>query len=687
MAAARISSFSVDPYRDENMSITPQARRKTSATHLQALEERRLLTVFGNAWPDQRDLAISFPADGVQVGDVANDLNVTLDAVAPRQQWQELALRAYQTWAINADINIGLRNDFNTDFGVPGLTTQDPRFGEFRVGAFPQTGVLASSVPFQAVAGTYSGDLLLNSSQQWSMHDWADGVAPDPATGHEDDRDVFTLLLHEAGNTLGLPDTVTDWTVMFGHYAGPKGALTAEDIDSIQSIYGARTDPYELVDNGQMHVASLVTTPPGIDLSANVIRTRGSLLSGSDVDYYKIVPASGHDTATVRIRAEGISLVQSRIEVVDALGQVIQQADAQSVFQNDASVTLSGLAGYDEVFVRVSPRDPDGVYAVGDYLLEVDYRDAAVQALDPIPGAYDAGPDMLFGQYGLADAEIGDNDTLFNATEIEASPHTQGDRYEFESAVSSAADIDYFKIKAPANVQGKLHVTLAGLDASGPDLRVSVVNGDGEKVGTAGYLRSDGTFVVEVAQPTPLEDYFVRVSVDPTSAVGVGDYIATAEYEAPSEQMHDLVSNTVSGDKDDFVRWTAGVSKLYRFDLSSVSASVADAAGSGVKMTVYDAHTREPKMAVLSHAGVTRGALAWLDQGEYIIRFTAVSIDGSAVNDLDYSVRVASVSDDMDDTPYDPNDPNPDDYTYDYEYDYYNYYDYDYVEVYYPDYY
>lgn len=666
------------------MSTTARGRRKTSASHVQTLEERRLLTVFGNVWPDERDLTVSFPADGVQVGDAANDLNETLDAVASRQQWQELALRAYQTWAVNADINIGLRNDFNTDFGVPGLTTQDPRFGEFRIGAFPQTGAIASSVPFQAVAGTYSGDLLLNSNQQWSMHDWADGEGPDPATIDEDDRDVFTLLLHEAGNTLGLSDTTTDWTVMFGHYAGPKGVLTPEDIESIQAIYGARTDPYELVDNGQMQVASLVAIPPGIDLNANVIRTRGSLLNGDDVDYFKIVPASGYDAATVRIRASGVSLLQSRLEVVDALGQVIQQADAQSMFENDAAVNLSGLSGHAEVYIKVSPLDPADVYAVGDYLLEVDYRDAAVQSLDPSPGAYDSGPDELFTQYGLADSEIGVNDSLVNANELDSSPGLQSDRYEFESAVSSATDVDYFKIQAPESVEGKLQVTLAGVDADGTELSVSVVNADGEKVGTSGYLRSDGTFVVEVAEPTPLEDYFIRVSVDPTSAVGVGNYVATAEYEAPAEQMHDLVSNTVSSDVDDFVRWTAGVSKLYRFDLSSVSGTT----GTGVKMTIYDAHTREPKMAVLSHAGVTRGALAWLDQGEYILRFTAVSMDGSTIGDLDYSVKVASVSDDMDDNPYDPGANDPDLYSYDYEYEYPDYdYEYEYVEIYYPDYY
>ncbi len=153
-------------------------RRPTATIDFQSLESRRLLAAFGTPWPEPRDLTISFPADGVEVGKYANDIRDTLDQVADRQQWEELALRAFQTWAIHTDINVGLRNDFDLDFGAPGLTVGDPRFGDFRIGSFPQIGLVASSVPFQAVAGTYSGDLLLNSNEQFKYHNWEGGIAP-----------------------------------------------------------------------------------------------------------------------------------------------------------------------------------------------------------------------------------------------------------------------------------------------------------------------------------------------------------------------------------------------------------------------------------------------------------------------------------------------------------------------------
>ncbi|MGI9470764.1 MAG: hypothetical protein ACR2NZ_04475, partial [Rubripirellula sp.] len=143
--------------------MTTPNRRRSATVDIERLESRDLLAAFGTPWPEPRDLQISFPADGVEVSNLSNDIAQTLDQIAEREAWQELVLRAYQTWAIHADINVGVRNDYDLGFGSPGLLTDDPRFGEFRIGSIPQTGLLASSLPFQTVAGTYSGDLLLNS--------------------------------------------------------------------------------------------------------------------------------------------------------------------------------------------------------------------------------------------------------------------------------------------------------------------------------------------------------------------------------------------------------------------------------------------------------------------------------------------------------------------------------------------
>ncbi|MEO1525060.1 MAG: matrixin family metalloprotease [Planctomycetota bacterium] len=625
-----------------------QKLKKTSLD-LQSLEDRRMLAVFGTAWPDARNLSVSFPADGVRVGTLTNEIGESLDDVASRSEWQELALRAYQTWSIHADINVGLRNDYNVDFGTPGFLTDDPRFGEFRIGGIPQSGLSASAIPYQSAAGTYSGDLLLNTNHTFRYHSWDDQIGPDPATVSEGERDIFSLFLHEVGNTLGVDDNQLEWSVMFGQYTVPKGILSQEDIAAIQAIYGERTDPFETSDNGAVELATLLPVPVGFDPDADVIRSRGSLLNNSDVDVYRIEPLSGFEAATIRVRTAGLSLLMSQLEVLDSTGTVIAHADSQSVFENDAVIDLTGLGDHEELFVRISASDSAGIYHTGDYQLELDYRDISVQTSDPQPGGHDAGPDELFANFGLVDSEDNLNDSIDSATVLSANPHSES-RYQLTASVSSVNDVDHLRVTAPAQVQGRLAVHLAAVGEETAELDVTVVDVDGQRVGTAGRLRADGTYSIEIAQPVPNQDYYIRVSVDPTSTVGVGNYVAVAEFEAPQSQMNHFISGEVDAEVDEYYRWTALKTRLFRFDLSVSNATSEQA----VRLTIYDAHTQEVKLVAVAHSGLTRSVLGWLDQGDYILRLTAITSDQSDVTGASFNIAVDGLSDDQDDDDYDP---------------------------------
>ena len=646
------------------MSTSTRHRRPAAKRiEIESLETRRLLAAFETPWPQPRSLTISFPADGTAIGDHSNDIRQTLDAVADRSDWQELALRAFQTWAIHADINVGLRNDHDNDFGAAGLSVSDPRFGDFRIGAFPQVGVLANSIPFQTNAGTYSGDILLNSSEPLNYHDWAGGYGPDPITVASGQRDLFSLLLHESGNSLGLADSSLDWTVMFRQYTVPKGVLSQEDIDSIQALYGARTDPYEQVSNDQLQVATLVPTPVGFQPDSEYIRVSGSLKNASDVDHYEVHPVAGQTEVTIRLKAAGISLVKSQIEVLDAAGSVLAQASADSVFANDNTIQLGDLQNHSVLYVRVTAAD-SGVYSVGDYQLEVDYRSAAVQASDPVAGGYDSGVDSLLTNFALADTEAGDNDTVASAGDLTmADGFAPQTRYEIVSAVSSATDVDHWKVPSAGN--GRLVINLAGVGLDQPDLRLGIVDAAGQSVGASGRLQPDGTWTLVVAEPQAGQDYYLRVAVDPSSPVSVGNYVASAEF-VESDTPYQLSSGDVSSSVDDFIRWTAEKSRLFRFDLFTQGASDDEA----VQLTIYDAHTREVRLAIVANSGMTRTALAWLEQGDYIIRFSAVSHSGVAVNNVHYALEVHGLSDDQEP---DGDNSQGDENHGPYDYDYYDY--------------
>jgi hypothetical protein len=646
--------------------MSTKKRFLSKPTSLETLEDRRLLAAFGTPWPDARDLSISFPAEDVKIGDYENNLHETLDQVTDRHEWQELALRAYQTWAVHADINVGLRNDFDVRFGAPGLMTNDPRFGEFRIGAIPQQGLLANSLPFQAIAGTYSGDLVLNSNETFTFHDWANDEGPDPDSIEEGERDLFSLLLHEAGNTLGIDDNQDASSVMFRQYTTPKGLLATQDIQEIQSLYGQRSDPYESTNNGQISLASRIATPVGFDAATEVVRVRGSLANHSDVDVYQIDLVAGMDSVTLHLRAAGISLLNSRMEVVDASGNVLAESMASSVFDNDHRIEILDLSSQTTMYLRVAAADANDIYAVGDYEIEVDYRDENTQLLDIAPRAFDSGADNLFTDMGLIDTETEQADEFANAWQLDAGSSEIANRYESVSSVSTASDVDLWKVTAPEQVDGMLRVDVAAIGANQPGLKVNLLSAEGGNVGAIGRLHPDGTWTMEVQHPEANAEYIVRVSVDPNSAVSVGNYLVTAEFEAPSAQMNHMIDGQLDGSVDEFIRWTADKTKLFRFDLSASEGESHE----GVRLIIYDAHTREIRLVLRTDSGASRSAFAMLQQGDYILRFTALS-DNLANNPtspatLSYSLSTDGLSDDQDEDDEDPDD-DPYNYGYDYE--------------------
>ncbi len=657
----------------------PPRERPITRPRIEPLETRRLLAVFGNPWPDARSLTVSFPADGTPIGEQPSELRGMLDAVASRERWQEVSLRAFQTWAYHADINVGLRADHGLPFGAPGLSVGDPRFGDFRIGAIPQTGVLANALPFQINAGTFSGDILLNSRIGYTFHGWDDGTPPDPDSPAG--FDLFSVLLHETGNALGLDDNRDTGSVMFANYTEPKGTLTETDIDAIRSLYGARRDPLESSDNGTLLTATLVPLPLGFDPEVETVDVNGTLAGGGDVDVYQFSLPGGRDHARVTLHAAGLSLLQANVEVFDVDGNVLASGAAESVFENDVAIDLHGLADDDVLFVRVSPKD-DSVYSVGDYRLRFDPRTSATRASDPAPGHHEAGIESLWENFAPIDWEYGDNETTADASAMPAAAGIDtGTRFQTDASLQRPdatlpTDVDVWKVTSPASFSGPMAVHVSPVGATRVDLRVRILDAHGEPVGASGYLRPDGTWTLELAQPATSTDYYIRVSVDPGSVVDVGNYVASAEFSPADDQMHLMVSRTVSSSVDDFVRWQAGKTKLFRFDLSA-GGQVGD---QWVQVTVYDAHTQEIRMTLSTPAGGRRSAYAMLDQGDYLLRFAAVSRSGNAVDAIDLQMMVDGLSDAQE-----PNDPNDDDYYYDpyddgYEYDDYyppDHYDYE----------
>src|SRR5207237_9583542 len=86
--------------------------------NLERLEERWTPTTSGVTWPDGQHLTLSFVPDGTPLGNTTSSLFKTLNAVAPTAVWQREILRAFQAWAANVNVNVGVVPDGGQPLGT-----------------------------------------------------------------------------------------------------------------------------------------------------------------------------------------------------------------------------------------------------------------------------------------------------------------------------------------------------------------------------------------------------------------------------------------------------------------------------------------------------------------------------------------------------------------------------------------
>src|ERR1700687_2511381 len=111
---------------------------KSPRLFLEVLEDRLTPAAWGIAWPNPGHLTLSFVPDGTAVSNAQSSLFKTLNANAPSSAaWKAEILRALQTWAINANINIAVVPDGGQPLGASGAAQGDPRFGDVRIAMAP----------------------------------------------------------------------------------------------------------------------------------------------------------------------------------------------------------------------------------------------------------------------------------------------------------------------------------------------------------------------------------------------------------------------------------------------------------------------------------------------------------------------------------------------------------------------
>ena len=337
------------------------------------LLECRLLmadfTLYGTKWPDPSHITYSLAGDGAPWDGSANVLNNGLTTALGSTAWQRDLARALQTWASSANINIVRHDDGAYAEDINGAFQSDPRFGDIRFGAIDlNSATTLAQTYFPPLNGiTAAGDVTINTSIPWSRGD---------VPGR---YDLFSVLLHETGHSLGLDHAKNPGPVMYFSYGGYRTGLTADDIAGIQAIYGPRTpDAYRSSGHGQTFGYSIDLTS---DLNASAQGTLSglSLSTIGDTEYFTVVVPPNANGATLQVQAvaTGVSLLSPKISVYDPQETLLGSAANPSDWGNTVTAQATGVLAGKRYLVAVTGATGD-VFAVGAYSLNFSFPGAVI---------------------------------------------------------------------------------------------------------------------------------------------------------------------------------------------------------------------------------------------------------------------------------------------------------------------
>lgn len=334
------------------------------------LEGRTLLATSGYdyiltglQWPNPGHITYSFAPDGVTWDHGVNNLNATFNA-AFGTAWRAQMARALATWQSVANIEISPRGEVgNSDFNVVGQGQGDPRFGDIRFGGynFNNPSMLAQTYSPPPAGYTGSGDVAINTAMSYHIgSNW----------------DLFSVMLHETGLSMGLAEPPNPSVVMNTVYGGVRTGLTAGDIAGIQAIYGARvSDSFQSHGQG-LAASNAINVTPMLGAKGQATVSNVSLSTIGDTEYFTVVaPAGSGQTLQVSAVASGVSMLSPKITLLDASGNVLGTAANPSAWADTVSTSFSNVTAGQRFTIAVTGATND-VFAVGAYHLQISFPNA-----------------------------------------------------------------------------------------------------------------------------------------------------------------------------------------------------------------------------------------------------------------------------------------------------------------------
>jgi hypothetical protein len=575
---------------------------RLSCLKLELLESRELPTVFGTPWPDGEHLTLSFAPDGTSISGMPSNLQQMLSQLGPQSEYD--ILQAFQTWAVESNINIGLVSDDGSAFGIGRDVQGDPRFGDIRIGGISlPSDVVAISTPYTAFDDA-SGDVIVNTTQIFGPSGY----------------NLGTVLMHEAGHAFGLPDNNDPNSVMYTYYQGTETTLAPEDIAAIQALYGVRQpDQYQ----GSTGNATLATaTPYGNGSLTADLTTAGQV---EDYSFYTGLLTNG---VTIQLDAAGLSLLTANLEVLNSRGQVVASTITNDPTNNDLSITLSNVDPLSTYYVQVSAA-ANNVFGMGSYQLSI----AQKSPLSGVTGMVD----QLIADAGL-------NATLATATSLLSSLVMGGMQSDsnVQGYLNSSSAQDYYRIVVPSSLSSSpvnMQVTIWGENGASLNPWVNVYDSLGNELASQVFTANGNTTLLQVSGLEPGGTYYIGVS---SESGAVGAFNLSTQVGTPPIQIPLLGAGTLTPSAP---QESGGFTLVETAQIHLVLS--AGNAGT-VELTVTNAEGET--VATMSVAADRASSIDLImAAGQYTV--TVQSSDGSTLN---YRIGLAVMTDPVGAQPTDP---------------------------------
>ncbi len=630
------------------------------------LEERTTPAVFGTPWADATHLTLSLAPDGTLIGAKPSNLFNTLDAAYPRAVWQRELLRAVQLWTSTANVNVGRTADGGQPFGASGSLQGDSRFGDIRIGA-TQMSSDSSAVavpPNPFIAGTWAGDIVLNSSVDWT----------------DSRNNLCGLMLHEVGHALGLEENDIPTSAMYRDVGHAPRNPSPRDVADIQALYGRRPmDAYDTVSrNDSLDRATVLSPAVQTESSFLPLVAFADIGPRADVDVYAItVPLTYTGPLTVRLVTAGVSLLQPNVTILDAGGQVLSSGSSQKLGGDVLTLTLPTVTPGTRLYIKVDSTSSNA-FDFGRYALAVtfDARNTVPteRLLSVLQGPYDRVPlgdlgDLLRG----STAAFLNNDNHLNDRDSEAfelkptAGYAKRTHYASVGSLSDAADVDVYKFETAESKGDRplvLTIGLTAYSANGVVPKVVLVDPLGQIVPVDVIAYDRGQYTVQATGIRPGSTYLVRVVRDSNRVVQLSSQLGNYSLAIDSLTPQSYLSTFASGQLGGSTPEAGGIVYVAQNQVMHIVLSVdvtPPATTGGVQMTITDAGGNVV-FSLVANAGETVSEEAiLLAPGEYRVSYRSL---GTAPS-IGFKVRGQSISDPAGpiviDPTHDPFYQNPDD--------------------------